>query len=386
MPGTESPPPSSYLTDENVTEFAKARRRVEARVAGRLDDIRRGRAMDVLVPYAKAYLGLYLDLDNRIDPEQRVRLLAGPELADAVLQGLHAAPALDHGLEPRAVGRSMAAGEAPPAGFTILAGMDRRFVDGTWEALPRERLAVALACRYANRSNLRPRWAEALRDQGAGLFPPVLAALWAGLVEAGERCLPELRWALEHPAGEPVLEAGLETLLASRVPWSDSQHRALTLRALATVPAERLLEIATAQLDRAEEIPIRQQVGWHALAFLLDPVRHGPRLAAFCGQSRIKVLPLLDFVVAALEGGPGRAPLDPGPEAIAQVLRIVAPAFSRNQHPQGGTDAIARKVLWLFDRLGADPGPGATAVIRRLGRVRVLRNYADVIEDLARGR
>ncbi len=373
-----------YLSDENVTEFAKTREKVEAATADRHEAVCAGEAIDVLLPYAKVYLGLYLDVDNRNPPEKRVQLLAPPSLAPCIYEGLHAV--LVHGglPEPAVIAGQMARGKRLAVGFIALAAAHRLVeIDGidTLLALPDERLAALLCFHHANKSALPAPWIEHLLTARHDIAAGVYQVLWTTLARHGLRFMPGLPHVLDTPALHPILASTIVPLLEEWHDCADKELRRLLGFALRLADHEALLALSVRALADESALPIRKRVYWMATAFLLSPDTWALPLTDYCHGQRQKVLPLLDFCVDMLTDCAATR-LQADATRLAALVRIIAPVFPRVQALDGQLDDISRKVLWLFDRLAACRGADAEQAVRRLLKVRVMKIYADVLKDI----
>jgi hypothetical protein len=376
---------TEYVTDDNEVEFAKTRDDVEARTSSRHDDIRSGQALDILMPYAKAYLGLYLDIDNRNEPRHRVHLLASDELTDCIFDGFRATlvhPALP---DAQAIGQQMAIGNRMATGFVVLAAMHMQLEEDGLESvmtLPEPTLHAALCYHYANKSNLPAPWVDRLIESRHDIAIPVFNALWSSLAAHHIRYMPALPHILETATLHPILHDTILPLLEQWQDCSDKELRTLLFFAFRFADHEQLLGLARTALQDEQALSIKKRVFWMATAFLLAPVEFTTLLSDYCHAQRQKILPLLDFSVDILTDT-AATQLDRNPDLLAGLIRIIAPAFPRVEHMHGKIDDISSKVLWLFEQLAQCRGDRAEQAVKRLQKVRVMKIYADVLKDIS---
>ena len=90
----------------------------------KLSGIKTGEDIESLERFAKGYLGMFLDLDNAIPPNQRISILASPQLAQAIDQGFEAV--LNNGEFPSAsaIADSMLDDKPFAIAYILLAGLD----------------------------------------------------------------------------------------------------------------------------------------------------------------------------------------------------------------------------------------------------------------------
>ena len=121
---------------------------------------------------------------------------------------------------------------------------------------------------------------------------------------------------------------------------------------------------------------------WLTTAFLLQPEQYGQVLMEYCGRSKEKILPLLDFtVMVLLTDDQQRLPLRA--EDYAQLLRIIAAKFTPQRDRYGGLCDNTQKVMYLFYRLAMATDADAAAAIQHLGQVRVMKLYSDILVCVA---
>ena len=111
---------------QDEIDFAATRRATDEQLAARIAAIRQGQDIDALVPFAKAYLGLFREIDPALAPATRLLMVASPEVADAVLTGFDRVLRRSDIAPPCDI---VAAGDrayCEAFGYVMLAGMDRR--------------------------------------------------------------------------------------------------------------------------------------------------------------------------------------------------------------------------------------------------------------------
>jgi hypothetical protein len=109
------------MSDSEYT-FTQARKDNDERLLGRLDDLRRGEDMQVLEPFARAYLGMFYEIDDRIDPQKKVAMLANSEVASAVMEGFISSLHRNDIPPPYEIGECLSQDESIPVGYVVLAG------------------------------------------------------------------------------------------------------------------------------------------------------------------------------------------------------------------------------------------------------------------------
>ena len=364
---------------QDEIDFAATRRATDEQLAARIAAIRQGQDIDALVPFAKAYLGLFREIDPALAPATRLLMVASPEVADAVLTGFDRVLRRSDIAPPCDI---VAAGDrayCEAFGYVMLAGMHRRAARSLDQAidLPDATLCAALAYYYLQPLGAPAPWVNALIRRRPALAASALLGLWQALLPDALH-LPGLTMLLQDSDSVPVLQRVLLPLLSAWTQCRRADLESLLRAALRYVDASALLQVAQAVLARGEDLDVAKRVYWLATAFVLEPDAHAAALANYAGRSRDKVLPLVDFIGAALDRGVAHAARLPA-SALGQLLRIIAPQFRRNHHEMGELDAVSQTVLRLFAMLIECGGPEAVQTVQALRKVRVMRCYADVL-------
>lgn len=366
-------------------DFALARQRAAENLAHQAETIRTGQAPKALETFAKAYLGLFLEIDEQMEPAERVNMLADEPLASAIREGF-VAVARNHELpSPEEIGARFARGERLVLGYVVLAGVDSvaRADHDALRSLPDATLASALCFYHINTPSHRFGWGARLLAERPDICAPALRSLWRELIPTLSDHLPGLRPVLNHPDAEPLRRVLVLPLLEQWQHCKQTVLRELLLVALRSCDHGALLELARERLQGLDETEVKKWIYWLTCAYLLAPEEFGDRLGDYAGRWREKTLPLLDFTVAVL-GQERASGLQVSARQIAQLLRIIAPTFRRNQPLTGGLDAVSSKVMELFDRLSRDRSDEAIAAVQELRSVRVMRIYSDVLADVER--
>lgn len=366
-------------------KFDKAREAADRRLSSDIAAVRDGAQPEALDSFARAYLGLLLDIDDDVAPPDRVRLLANEPLAGAVLEGFVAVVNRGELPGPEAIGRALARGERFASGYVMLAGAERMELEQGADPvadLPRATLAGLLCLHYANTPTHHHAWVDRFLIRQPGAAAETLLGFWGPQLPVAREHLPGLRDVMDGDRHVDVLRRVVLPLLDNWRECSPAVQRVLLQAALRYADRDGLRTTTRRMLELTEQ-PVKKRVYWLATAFLLDPEAFGSDLAEYCGRVREKTLPLLDFCVAALGERRGQGVVL-APRFLALLLRIVAPTFRRNEPLTGGLDAVSGQVLWLFDQLARDGSDEAVDAVADLRRVRVMRMYADVLDHVAR--
>ncbi len=366
--------------------FAATRRENDAAFLGRIEEIRAGAPLDVLERFAKAYLGLYFQVDNALAPWARIHELAHDELAQAVLEGFAAGIAIHTPPTPEHIASSPDH-ETNALAFVTLAALDR-FATQDIErllALPRATLRAALCFSLRHDSYHHDHWIAPLIEHQPHTVAEALKRYWGACIKTGTRCLPGFTLAFGETGHLSIALELVQPLLAQ---WRDCDHR--TLRTLLSFALRYTDHTSLRPIvhDALKTTPPTQpvrQTYWLAGAFMLDPITHAQTLASFAGRSKEKLAPLLDFVLQVLAPGTPGPALKPDPVTLTHLLRIIAPAFPPQENHHGVLSDDTQDVLTLFYILDGLDGGEIANPLRELRRVRVMGPYRGVLDYIAAG-
>lgn len=303
--------------------------------AKEIDAVRRGEFSMVVNP-AKAYLGLFHDMNNDAEPQERLAEWLGPEIAAAALQGLEAFIQSDAPPTARQIAEDQADSKAWSASAIIVAALAERLRAGAGlEGVSDDRLTAGFyelrhsrIDHQAKIEALQPAVEAEMRARGLtraavrGWIEPQLEkrrthvdqlyALMRNDADAAEASQLALEWLERFPdmAFEPEAEM-VDRLIASH--WSKE------LREL----SEKRLEASL-----SEE---RRRV-WNAIVFLTDFEAHRDRLSRVAAED-----PSWIWTIRRRIGSErGRSVVAPlSVEQLTWLFTTFRPAFPSVRHPTG---------------------------------------------------
>lgn len=371
------------MSDSDYT-FAQARKDNDERLLAQLDELRNGNNMQILEPFARAYLGMFYEIDDAIEPTDKVALLANSKVSEAVLDGFVAALQRDDIPAPYEIGDRLGKEESIPGGYVVLAGLDRLMQTDPEkiEKLPGSTLQSAVCFHYANHTSHSDKWFDSLLAN-TSVSAPALNGFWQGLINNNAQMLPGLRNIM---ADAECAELSREVILPVLIHWTNCKlktFKELVFAALRYADRDELLQATRDLVNDPEGIRDEtKRLYWLAIAFLLSPDEFAQHLANYIGREKQKVLPLLDFMmrVSAADADTG---IELTPMMDAQLLRIIAPIFPPQEHSyghMGGIDVNSRNVMRLFYKLATDKHNDSSEALKWLRGVRVMKIYKPVIK------
>lgn len=364
-----------------IVDFAKNRRENDEKLLPRIEAIRSGQAFDALEPFARAYLGLYFEIDASLTPEQRVAQLANPELQQAVLEGF--ANAIQHtssipSIETIALAQQQ--GKAFGEGFIVLAAMDR-LSPQQWDDIPEHSLQAAIAFHYTVTVFHDNHWIKAFVRQQPTIAGSALLNFWRPQIQQGARKLQGLRDGLYDPDYTAALSSIIIRLLKEWPHCKSWTLRSLLLFALQHADLDILLQLTRERFSEMDKVSVRHYVYWLVVYLILAPHEAGQHFVADIGRTKDKILPLFDFVLRILRS-PARERLPFTADVYAYLLRVIAPRFHPSYDDFGQMEEKSKNVIWLFEQFRTCNKDEALTAIDRLQKVRVMRIYSDVMQLL----
>lgn len=355
----------------------------DQRFAYNYDAIRNGSALEALEPFAKAYLGLFLEIDGTFDPEQRIRFIASDDLANAVMQGLsNVLQTLKNIPAPSEIAKKMVAEERLEIGYVILVAMDLHLKqqDNKQEAFTKIRpqvLSAALCFHYANSSEFKNTWVNDLIQYNRELVTLTLQQFWLAQMDKGVRYLPGLGDQLKTKQGQQLVGEIILPVLAG---WSGYKKKTLNVLlaiALRYANTEELLPIVENILKTETTLNPRMRMVWLTSAFILKPDAYWQQMVDYTYRSKEKLLPLLDFSVALLD----EIQLDI--DVLTKIIRLIAPKFPPHIDDFGELAANPQRTLRLFYEL-AKRKELITSELIWLRSARVMKIVSPIMDEVER--
>ncbi len=361
-------------------EYQIARHESEKNCLPQIEAIRQGSAIPILERFARVYLGLMYDLDNSMPAAERMALLAGEQLTEALLEGfvhvLNNQPAPDI----QQLGEDYVRNQQGALGYILLAAADILYRQSAAmiTGLDREKQQALFCLHYTHTSYVRAPWAQALLLRPE-ISVPVLNTLWAVILDHDGKTLPAYLRVFRSNDTFGIVNQTVIPLLRH---WHSCRRKYLVellYAAFHYASHEELLAVAREKLADPDALDETRYMYWYATAFILKPDEFGPRLATHTGRAKLKVLPLLDFIIGLVR--PDQQDVLPvSPMCVAQALRIIAPVFPPHTDCLEGLDINTQNVLWLFYLLASDSGKDAQVALKWLRKARVMKICAGILK------
>ena len=367
-------------------DFAAARKENDELFLAEKDSIASGEKRDVLIPFAKAWLGMFYVIDNQLPPADRLRMLASPALAEAIEQGFRAVLKQDNWPELERIAEAFTQHREYNEGYIFLAAMDLRakeerdFIAGLeWAVIQR-----AILFNFSINTGYQKRWFDDMLRLHKPEVVIVMTKFWVALLKNGASYIPGRNFIFaEHPDLDFVKQAILPLLLH----WQDcrvKKLRQLLQLAFRYANREEFLEVCEQVLKQETRLNEKPRLLWVASAYFLDPVKYASLLSTYIGRVKLKIMPLLDFTIVLLADRK-TFHIEISDKSIVQLLRIIAPVFPPQHHVYGAfgkLDINSRNVMQLFYALLLSDNPDVAAEVKSLRKARVMKIYSAVLDDL----
>lgn len=365
--------------------FEATRLENDERLLSQIESIRSGKNIQVLVQFAKAYLGMFYVIDSELAAKDKVRLLANDMLAEAVFQGFLASLTSINIPRVEKIGFAMAEQNEIAEGYVILAGLDLLASNSMHNVfkLPQAIIQSAIAFYFSNPMNHANNWfADLLREQKTEVAI-TLKQYWVAMLNNNAVYLPGIDLVL---GSHPDIDIAQKCILPLLLNWKNCKDKTLYKMlqlAFKYSNTEELLRAAETILENDEQLTERKRLYWIATVYLLAPEKYYAKLSGYVGRVKIKVMPLLDFITQVMKDEKSKVNFND--RLTAELIRLVAPVFPPQHHVYGslgGLDINSKNVMLLFYKLACSRNQTVQHELKTLRKVRVMKIYSGVIDYL----
>lgn len=367
-------------------DFELTRSENDERLMSQIDSIRTADNINVLIPFAKAYLGLFYVIDAELAAKEKVKLLANSELANAVLQGFEASLSRSGITSVEAIGHAMAEQKEFAEGYVILAGLDLIATKSMANItdLNIETIESAIGFQFSNKINHHNSWFDYLFSEHKNKITHALSKYWVAMLNNNATYLPGRNLIF---ADRPDIEVVQYCILPVLEHWQ--KCKAKTLFQLLTLAfkyseAQGLLTVCERVLSKDERLNEKTRLYWITTAYLLSPDKYFAELSNYVGRVKLKVMSLLDFVTIIMANNK-ESGAEISIKQVTQLLRIIAPVFPPQQHVYGSLgdlDINSRNVMLMFYFLVCSKNKNVSSEIKSLRKARVMKIYSGVIDNV----
>ena len=367
-------------------DFELTRSENDERLLPQTDSIKTAENIQVLIPFAKAYLGMFYVIDKGLLPKERVRLLANNDLSDSIFSGFISCLNKADLPTVEEIGYATADKKELAEGYVVLAGLDliTRQSLSDIDEINLDVIEKGIAFHFSNKKDSIDIWFDYLLENKKDKVIPTLCKYWVALLKNNVTYLPGRYLVLGENFDIEIVQQSVLLLLENWTRCKEKTLLELLYAAFKYSNENDFLAVCENILDKDEKLNERTRLYWIASAYLLSPDKYFSMLSNYVGRAKIKVMPLLDFISLIMKDD-GQTNANLNTKTIVQLLRMIAPIFPPQQHVYGAIgelDINSRNVMLLFYFLASSKEEGVVNEINSLRKARVMKIYSEVIDDL----
>lgn len=367
-------------------DFEQTRIENDEQFLSQIDSIKSAENIKILIPFAKAYLGMFYVIENDLAAKEKVRLLANKTLAEAIFTGFVSGLHRDNLPTIEEIGHNSAVKQEYAEGYVILAGLDlvanNKIAD--IEILNSSVIKKAVAFHFANQSAFKNIWFDYLFEKNINKIIPAICEYWVAMLKNKTARLPGNYLIFSDKANRKVIEYCILPLLSH---WTYCKVKTLSqLLSLAFQYSEanEFMKVCENSLAHDEHLNEKTRLYWIITAYLISPGKYYSKLSNYVGRVKLKIMPLLDFVIL-ISNNKDNSNIKFNTQVITQLLRIIAPVFPPQHHVYGALGALdinSRNVMLLFYYLASSNKKEIATELKKLRKARVMKIYSPVIDNV----
>jgi hypothetical protein len=367
-------------------DFESTRLENDEKLLSQIDSIKTANNIQTLIPFAKAYLGMFYVIDKELAEEEKVKLLANDELADAVLLGFVAS--LNHKGLPSVeqIGHAKAQQSEYAEGYVVLAGLDIIAKKSLVEikSLNLELIEKAIGFHFSNKSEHHDVWFEYIFAEQKETIVSAISKYWVAMLKNKTTFLPGQSLVFSEHLDVEITEHCVLPLLDN---WKNCKVKTLVhLLSLAFQHSDTndFLDVCETAFKNDQNLNEKTRLYWLASAFLISPDKYFSKLSSYVGRVKLKIMPLLDFIILIMRNEKETKTMLKA-KTVVQLLRMIAPVFPPQHHVYGAIGALdinSKNVMMMFYSLALSKEKDADNEIKSLRKARVMKIYSAVIDNL----
>ena len=367
-------------------DFELTRSENDERLLPQIDSIKTAENIQVLIPFAKAYLGMFYVIDKELPPKEKVSLLANNDLAEAIFSGFLSCLNKADLPTVQEIGHAMVDKKELSEGYVVLAGLDlitRKSLINIDE-INLDVIEKAIAFHFSNKKDFVDIWFDYLLEKHKHKIIPALCQYWVAMLKNNATYLPGRNLVLSENLDAEIAQQSILLLLENWVSCKSKTLLELLYVAFKYSNANDFLTVCEHVLNKDENLNERTRLYWIASAYLLSPDKYFSVLSNYVGRVKLKIMPLLDFVSLIMKDN-SKKTANLNAKTVVQLLRMIAPVFPPQQHVYGAIgelDINSRNVMLMFYFLASSKEDGVVSEIKSLRKARVMKIYSAVIDNL----
>jgi hypothetical protein len=367
-------------------DFELTRFENDERLLPQIESIKTADNIQVLIPFAKAYLGMFYVIDSELAAKEKVKLLANNELATSIFEGFLSSLSRNDLPSIEKIGHAMAEKKEFAEGYVILAGLDLIAKKSLADIndLNLELIEKAVGFHFSNKSGYSNIWFDYLISEHKEKIIPAICRYWVALLNNRATFLPGRNFILGNQPDIQIVQYCVLPLLEN---WSQCKAKTLSLLlqlAFKYSDKNDFLTVCENALNNDETLNEKTRLYWITAAYLISPDKYYTRLSDYVGRVKLKIMPLLDFVVLIMNDH-NEINIEFNNKIVIQLLRMIAPIFPPQHHVYGALGALdinSKNVMLMFYFLACSKDKNVTNEIKTLRKARIMKIYSAVIDNL----
>ena len=367
-------------------DFVLTRSENDETLLPQIDSIKTAENFQVLIPFAKAYLGMFYVIDKKLPEKEKVKLLANDELAEAIFCGFLSS--LNRKELPliEKIAHAKAEQQEYAEGYIILAGLDlvakKSLAD--FEELNLDIIEKAIGFHFSNKSGHHNIWFDYLLAKYESKIIPAISKYWVAMLKNNASYLPGRNLVLGE---QPNIELIRYCVLPLLDNWNHCKIKTLAQLlhlAFKYSNVEEFLVVCECALKNDKVLNEKTRLYWIAAAYLIAPDKYISMLSAYIGRTKLKAMPLLDFIVLILNDQ-NKINIKISTKMLMQLLRMIAPVFPPQHHVYGALGALdinSKNIMLIFYILVCSKNSDVVYELKLLRKARVMKIYSAVIDNL----
>ena len=367
-------------------DFELTRSENDETLLSQIDSIKTAENIQVLIPFAKAYLGMFYIIDKELPEKDKVKLLVNDALADAIICGFLASLNRKELPSIEKIAHAKAEQQEYAEGYVILAGLDlvakKSLAD--INELNLDIIEKAIGFHFSNKSGYHDIWFDYLLAEHKDKVIPAICKYWVAMLINNAAYLPGRNLVLGEQPDVEIIQYCVLSLLDN---WAHCKAKTLVQLlhlAFKHSNVNDFLIVCERVLDSDENLNERTRLYWLATAYLISPDKYFSHLSAYAGRVKLKIMPLLDFVVLILNDH-NEINIKFSTKVLMQLLRMIAPVFPPQHHIYGALgelDINSKNIMLMFYHLVCSSENDVSAELKLLRKARVMKIYSAVIDNL----
>lgn len=367
-------------------DFELTRSENDETLLSQIDSIKTAENIQVLIPFAKAYLGMFYVIDKELPEKEKVKLLANDKLSEAIICGFISSLNRKELPSIEKIGHAKAEQKEYAEGYVILAGLDlvakKSLAD--INELSLDIVEKAIGFHFSNKSGYHDIWFDYLLAEHKDKVIPAISRYWIAMLKNNAAYLPGRNLVLGE---QPDIEITQYCILPLLDNWTHCKTKTLVQLlhlAFKHSNVNDFLAVCERALENDDDLNEKTRLYWIAAAYLISPDKYFSRLSAYAGRVKLKIMPLLDFVVLILNDY-NEINIKFSTKMLMQLLRMIAPVFPPQHHVYGALGALdinSKNIMLMFYHLVCSNDNDVAAELKLLRKARVMKIYSAVIDNL----